>query len=50
MDSLLADDLPWPMASPSSEAGGGRRYCRNGLHHVLAELGRRQFHHGALAL
>ena len=39
MDSLLAVDLPQPMASPSSEAGGGRRHCRNGQHHVLAELG-----------
>ena len=50
MDSLLAVNLPQPMASPSSEAGGGRRHCRNGQHHVLAELGGHQFHHGALAV
>ena len=50
MDSLLAGDLPQPMVSPSIEAGGGRRHCRNGQHHVLAELGGHHFHHGALAL
>ena len=39
MDSLLAVNLPQPMASPSGEAGGGHRHCRNGHHHVLAEPG-----------
>ena len=50
MDSLLAIDQPQPVASSSGEAGGGRRHCRNGHYHVLAELGGHQFHHGALAV
>ena len=48
--SLSTVDLPYSIASPSSEAGGGYHYCYNGQQRVLEELGGYQFYHGALAV
>lgn len=50
MDCHLTVDLPQPMASPSSEAGGGHSHCCNGQHHAVEKLGGHQFHHGTLGV
>lgn len=38
------------MATPRCETSSGQHDHRNGQHHVLAELGSDQLHHGPMAV